>query len=202
MNKGRLYIVSAPSGAGKTSLLAEVCKALPELKVAVSHTTRQKRPGEEDGVHYHFVSQDDFDVMINQGEFIEYAGVFGNFYGTTRKSVDCLIEVGNSVVLEIDWQGARQVRQSYPDAITIFILPPSVDILEDRLRSRGQDTEEVIAKRMSEAKNEMSHYSEYSYLVINDDMQQATTQLINIFTHPEQYQAPESEVLDELLGSL
>lgn len=202
MDKGQLYIVSAPSGAGKTSLLTEASNALPELKIAVSHTTRQMRPGEKDGVHYHFVSKNDFDAMIEQGEFIEYAGVFGNFYGTTREAVDCLLTAGDSVVLEIDWQGARQVRQDYPDAITIFILPPSVSILEARLRSRGQDAEEVIARRMSEAKNEMSHYSEYNYLVINDDMTLAKNQLINIFTHPEQYRAPAPEVLDELVGSL
>ena len=200
MEKGRLYIVSAPSGAGKTSLLTEVCKTLPQIKVAVSHTTRAMRPGEVNGVHYHFVDQDKFNTMIEQGEFIEYAGVFGNFYGTSKQSVDKLIEEGDNVVLEIDWQGARQVRQIYPQAISIFILPPSVSILEDRLRSRGQDSEEVIARRMSEAKSEMSHYPEYGYLVINDEMAAATHQLINIFTHPDQYQAPRSEVLHDLVA--
>lgn len=200
MEKGRLYIVSAPSGAGKTSLLTEVCKTLPQIKVAVSHTTRAMRPGEVNGVHYHFVDQDKFNTMIEQGEFIEYAGVFGNFYGTSKQSVDKLIEEGDNVVLEIDWQGARQVRQIYPQAISIFILPPSVSILEDRLRSRGQDSEEVIARRMSEAKSEMSHYPEYGYLVINDEMAAATHQLINIFTHPDQYQAPRPEVLHDLVA--
>jgi guanylate kinase len=200
MEKGRLYIVSAPSGAGKTSLLTEVCKTLPQIKVAVSHTTRAMRPGEVNGVHYHFVDQDKFNTMIEQGEFIEYAGVFGNFYGTSKQSVDKLLEEGDSVVLEIDWQGARQVRQIYPQAISIFILPPSVSILEDRLRSRGQDSEEVIARRMSEAKSEMSHYPEYGYLVINDEMAAATHQLINIFTHPDQYQAPRPEVLHDLVA--
>ena len=200
MEKGRLYIVSAPSGAGKTSLLTEVCKTLPQIKVAVSHTTRAMRPSEVNGVHYHFVDQDKFNTMIEQGEFIEYAGVFGNFYGTSKQSVDKLLEEGDSVVLEIDWQGARQVRQIYPQAISIFILPPSVSILEDRLRSRGQDSEEVIARRMSEAKSEMSHYPEYGYLVINDEMAAATHQLINIFTHPDQYQAPRPEVLHDLVA--
>lgn len=200
MEKGRLYIVSAPSGAGKTSLLTEVCKTLPQIKVAVSHTTRAMRPGEVNGVHYHFVDQDKFNTMIEQGEFIEYAGVFGNFYGTSKQSVDKLLEKGDSVVLEIDWQGARQVRQIYPEAISIFILPPSVSILEDRLRSRGQDSEEVIARRMSEAKSEMSHYPEYGYLVINDEMAAATHQLINIFTQPDQYQAPRPEVLHDLVA--
>ena len=200
MEKGRLYIVSAPSGAGKTSLLTEVCKTLPQIKVAVSHTTRAMRPGEVNGVHYHFVDQDKFNTMIEQGEFIEYAGVFGNFYGTSKQSVDKLLEEGDSVVLEIDWQGARQVRQIYPQAISIFILPPSVSILEDRLRSRGQDSEEVIARRMSEAKSEMSHYPEYGYLVINDEMAAATHQLINIFTHPDQYQPPRPEVLHDLVA--
>jgi guanylate kinase len=200
MEKGRLYIVSAPSGAGKTSLLTEVCKTLPQIKVAVSHTTRAMRPGEVNGVHYHFVDRDKFNTMIEQGEFIEYAGVFGNFYGTSKQSVDKLLEEGDSVVLEIDWQGARQVRQIYPQAMSIFILPPSVSILEDRLRSRGQDSEEVIARRMSEAKSEMSHYPEYGYLVINDEMAAATHQLINIFTHPDQYQAPRPEVLHDLVA--
>ena len=198
MNKGHLYIVSAPSGAGKTSLLAEVCKTLSQLKVAVSHTTRDMRPGEVDGVHYHFIDKDKFHSMIERGEFIEYAEVFGSFYGTSKRSVDKLLEAGDSVVLEIDWQGARQIRQIYPEAISIFILPPSVSKLEDRLRSRGQDSEEVIASRMTEAKSEMSHYPEYGYLVINDDMAEATEQLIYIFSSPDKYQAPGSEVLNQL----
>ena len=199
MEKGRLYIVSAPSGAGKTSLLAAACQTLPQVKVAISHTTREMRPGEVAGEHYYFVDKNTFTAMVENGEFLEHADVFGNFYGTSKQSVDQLLEAGSSVVLEIDWQGARQVRQIYPQASSIFILPPSISILEERLRSRGQDSEKVIARRMSEAKSEMSHYSEYGYLVINDDMAQATQQLINIFSRPDNYQAPPPEELNKLL---
>ncbi|MEM7304145.1 MAG: guanylate kinase [Pseudomonadota bacterium] len=202
MQKGTLYIVSAPSGAGKTSLLTEATKALPHLKVAVSHTTREMRPGEVDGAHYHFVNQEIFNSMVEQGEFLEYAGVFGNFYGTSRQSVNSLIDSGDSVVLEIDWQGAQQVRKVFPQTHSVFILPPSIKILQDRLRSRGQDSEDVIARRMSEAQSEISHYQEYDYLVINDDMPTAINQLITIFTRPNEYQAPDKEKLNTLLADL
>ena len=202
MGNGKLYVVSAPSGAGKTSLLAEVCSALPNLKIAVSHTTRTTRPGEVDGEHYHFIGQKEFLAMVKQGDFIEHAEVFGNFYGTSKKSVKSLLDADDNVVLEIDWQGAQQVRQVFPDVISIFILPPSIEELENRLRSRAQDSEEVIAGRMDEARSEISHYHEYQFLVINDDMAVAVKELINLFTSPEQFQPPSSEQLEKLLSSL
>jgi len=156
MPEGTLYIVSAPSGAGKTSLLKAVREQLPQLKVAVSHTTRDARPGEHNGEHYHFVSIAEFQSLQAADGFLEHAQVFGNFYGTSKQSVDKELSRGEQVVLEIDWQGAQQVRKIYPQAISIFILPPSVKELEDRLRARGQDSNEVIVGRMAQAKSEIS----------------------------------------------
>ena len=170
---GTLYIVSAPSGAGKTSLVRALLESLPGITVSVSYTTRPMRPGERDGVDYHFVDRERFQAMIEADEFLEYAEVFGNFYGTARATVDEALAQGEDVLLEIDWQGARQVRRRSADCVGIFILPPSRAVLEQRLRLRGQDDEAVIARRMSEAVSEMSHYEEYDYLVINDDFQVA-----------------------------
>ena len=202
MGNGKLYVVSAPSGAGKTSLLAEVRSELPSLKIAVSHTTRTIRPGEVDGEHYYFVNPKEFLTMVEQDDFIEHAEVFGNYYGTSKQAVNSLLDAGDSVVLEIDWQGAQQVRQIYPDAISIFILPPSIGELESRLNSRGQDSAEVISRRMDEAQSEISHFQEYEYLVINDDMAAAVNQLINIFSLPELFEPPSPEQLEKLFSSL
>lgn len=199
---GTLYIVSAPSGAGKTSLLTAVHSQLPELKVAVSHTTRQARPGEEDGQHYHFVSVENFKKMRNAGDFLEYAEVFGNYYGTSKQAVNNLLDAGEQVVLEIDWQGAQQVRKVYPDAVSIFILPPSVEELEHRLKARGQDSQQVIDARMAQAQSEISHYHEYEYIVINDELELAIETLVGIFSKPLRYQSPNSDKLDEFLRSL
>ncbi|WP_038175417.1 guanylate kinase [Vibrio pacinii] len=175
MGKGTLYIVSAPSGAGKSSLISAMLETNPTyaMKVSVSHTTRGMRPGEQDGIHYHFVQKDLFEELIEKGEFLEYAEVFGNYYGTSRVWIENNLEKGIDVFLDIDWQGARQIRQQMPQAKSLFILPPSNGELERRLNARGQDSEAVIAKRMAEAKAEISHYREYDYVIINDDFDNA-----------------------------
>ncbi len=177
IGKGTLYIVSAPSGAGKSSLISALLEKNPTyaMKVSVSHTTRDMRPGEEDGVHYHFVSRGEFESLIADGAFLEHAEVFGNYYGTSRPWIEQTLEQGIDVFLDIDWQGARQIREQMPLARSIFILPPSNSELERRLTTRGQDSKEVIAKRMSEAKSEISHFSEYDYVIVNDDFDNALT---------------------------
>lgn len=174
---GTLYIISAPSGAGKTSLVKALVDATPSLRVSVSHTTRPMRPGEQNGVHYHFVDQAAFQAMIEAGEFIEYATVFGNFYGTSLSGALDKVREGVDVILEIDWQGAQQVRREIPECVSVFILPPSRVILEQRLRSRGQDSDDVIARRTHEAVIEMSHHAEFDYLVVNDDFNTALDDL-------------------------
>ncbi len=177
MARGNLFIISAPSGAGKTSLVRALLDSLPELKVSVSHTTRPCRPGEENGISYHFVSADVYDEMAARGEFLEHAKVFGNGYGTSAAWVDKTLDTGADVILEIDWQGAQQVRAIAKDAISIFILPPSIEALMQRLNSRGQDDSSVIDARMKEAVSEISHYDENDYLVINDDFDHALADL-------------------------
>jgi guanylate kinase len=176
MTKGTLFILSAPSGAGKTSLLKALREQDDQLQVSISHTTRPMRPGEEDGVHYHFVDHARFLHMVEAGEFLEHAEVFGNYYGTAEAAVRAQLEQGD-LVLEIDWQGARQVRKRFPEAVSIFILPPSPQDLRERLNARGQDSEEVIQGRMREAVSEMSHYAEFDYLVINDIFDAALSEL-------------------------
>ncbi|KAB7624422.1 guanylate kinase [Alkalilimnicola sp. S0819] len=174
---GTLYIISAPSGAGKTSLLRALVAAVPEVVVSVSHTTRARRPGELDGRDYHFLDHQEFEARVARGEFLEHARVFGNLYGTARAQVLARLEADQDVILEIDWQGARQVREAMPEAVSIFILPPSRGELERRLRGRGQDSEAVIEARMREAESELSHYAEYDYLVVNDDFELALADL-------------------------
>ncbi len=181
MYKGNLFIVSAPSGAGKTSLLKAALAQDDQLALSISHTTRNKRPGEENGIHYHFIHQEQFQTLITQGEFIEYAEVFGHFYGTSKKNITAQREQGLDVILEIDWQGAQQVRKQFTDSISIFILPPSREALAQRLQARAQDDEKVIQKRMSEAINEISHYHEADYMIINDDFDTALFQLVQLF---------------------
>jgi guanylate kinase len=180
MATGTLYILSAPSGAGKTSLLKALREQDGELYVSVSHTTRPMRPGEENGLHYHFISQDLFQQMISSGAFLEHAEVFGNFYGTSETEVRAQLDAGLDTVLEIDWQGARQVRGRFAEAVSIFILPPTPEALHERLSARGQDSEEVIQRRMRQAVSEMSHYGEFDYLVINDDFETALGELAAI----------------------
>ncbi len=174
---GTLYIISAPSGAGKTSLVRTLVEGEPGLGVSVSHTTRARRGDQREGAHYHFVSAAMFATMAAEGAFLEYAKVFDNLYGTARAAVDLELQAGRDVILEIDWQGARQVRAAMPEAVSIFILPPSRDELERCLRRRGQDSDAVIAGRMRAAVDEMSHYDEYEYLIINDRFEQALADL-------------------------
>lgn len=174
--KGILYTVSAPSGAGKTSLVNALIESSPEVCVSVSHTTRPMRPGERDGVNYHFVDQERFEAMLADGAFLEHAKVFNNHYGTSRHWVEETLQEGMDVILEIDWQGARQVREQLPATVSLFILPPSLAALRQRLTGRGQDKKEVIEARMNEAINEISHYREADYLIVNDDFTTALAQ--------------------------
>ncbi len=174
---GHLYIVSAPSGAGKTSLVNSLAQRLENLKISVSHTTRCKRAGESEGEDYHFISVQQFETLISKNAFLEYAEVFGNYYGTYRKELEDLLSQGIDVILEIDWQGARQIRRAMPQAISVFVLPPSLEALHQRLTHRGQDDESVIQKRMQAAEKEMRHYDEYQYLIINDQFETALDQL-------------------------
>ena len=200
--KGTLLIVSAPSGAGKTSLLKAVVAADCQVGVSVSHTTRLIRPGETDGEDYHFIDEEGFVRMIGEGAFLEHAQVFDNYYGTAEAAVRERLEQGQDVVLEIDWQGARQVRKRVPEAVSIFILPPDPQALHDRLSARGQDSEEVISRRMREAKNEMSHYAEYDYLVVNDDFDHTVAALQSIVTALRLRQLVQSDRLRNQLSAL
>jgi len=204
MPVGVLFVVSAPSGAGKTSLLKALIPSDPRLRLSVSHTTRTPRPGEQDGVHYHFVDRPRFEQMVADGAFLEHAQVFDNLYGTAEATVRDLLAGGRDVVLEIDWQGARQVRTRFPDAVGIFIIPPSVATLRDRLGGRGQDSLEVIERRMRDARRELSHYGEYEYLVVNDVFDHALEDLRAIMA-AERLRRPRQEAalgpnLTEMLG--
>lgn len=173
MNSSCLFTISAPSGAGKTSLVKALLQRKPDIAVSVSHATRDMRPGEQDGLDYHFVDIPTFEKMVANDDFLEHARVFDNYYGTSQQAVEDLLQQGRHVILEIDWQGARQVIQKMPDTIAIFILPPSREVLQQRLTDRATDDESIIRRRMDEADKEMSHYSDAQYLVINDDFNQA-----------------------------
>ncbi|NCN44407.1 MAG: guanylate kinase [Piscirickettsiaceae bacterium CG_4_9_14_3_um_filter_43_564] len=178
---GSLFIISAPSGAGKTSLVTKLIEKDQLIQVSVSSTTRPKRPGEEDGINYHFLTLDAFESKVAEQDFLEHAKVFDHYYGTSKSSVEKQLKDGKDVILEIDWQGAQQVRQLIPEAISIFILPPSLRALEQRLKSRATDSDEVIARRMQDAVSEMQHYKEFDYLVINNVFDIALEALHTIF---------------------
>ncbi len=193
MATGTLYIVAAPSGAGKTSLVKSLVETTSDVVVSISHTTRPPRPGEQDGVHYHFIPLPSFETMIAQGAFLEHAQVFGNRYGTSRAAVLAKLQAGLDVILEIDWQGAQQVRKQLPDSPSIFILPPSRDALRQRLAGRGQDSPEVIERRMAAALDELSHYVEFDYLVINDQFETALTELSAIIIAQRQRRTAQLE---------
>jgi guanylate kinase len=182
VERGSLWVVSAPSGAGKTSLVKALVDADPALCFSVSYTTRPRRQGEVDGRDYLFVAAEVFGAMVEAGEFLEHAEVFGNRYGTSRGQVENELAAGRNVILEIDWQGARQVRQAMPECRGVFILPPSRAVLEQRLRGRGTDSEEVIARRLREAREEISHWAEFDFVVINDDFDQALSDMRRLLT--------------------
>jgi len=202
MITGKLYIISAPSGAGKTSLVKRLTAELDGLAVSVSHTTRAMRSGEQDGVDYFFVSADDFKTMIKHQAFLEHAQVFDNFYGTAQQTVEDNLAQGLDVILEIDWQGAQQVRRMLPESLSIFILPPSVEVLRQRLQNRGQDDVGVIARRMSDAVTEMSHYPEFDYLIVNDDFATALHQLKSVIIANRLLQSQQQQTLAPLLQNL
>ena len=177
---GLLFIISSPSGGGKTSLVRALLEAEPEVRLSVSYTTRDARPGEVDGRDYHFVKPPVFERMLEAGEFLESAVIYGNRYGTSQKWIERERAEGHDVVLEIDWQGAQQVRRLLRQVVTIFILPPSPEVLESRLRGRGQDNEEVVIRRLAAARHEIAHVSEYEYVIINDDFNRAAQDLRSI----------------------
>ncbi len=199
---GSLYIVSAPSGAGKTSLVNKLIQLDSHIVVSVSSTTRPIRPGEEDGVNYHFLNTEAFEQKITDGDFLEHAKVFDNFYGTSRTTVEAQLKKGKDVILEIDWQGAQQVRAVMPKAISIFILPPSLSELQNRLKGRGTDSEEVIARRMADAQSEISHYHEFDYIVINNVFDIALHELHSIFSAGRLTQANQYKEHSRLIQSL
>ena len=180
--RGTLYIVAAPSGAGKSSIVNAVLARDADIALSISFTSRGARPGERHAQHYHFISAVEFKAMIRAGDFFEYAEVHGDWKGTARQSVEPQLAAGKDVLLEIDWQGARQVREKVPDAVSVFILPPSRDALEQRMRARGQDSEEVIQRRLAAAREEMSHYAEFDYVIVNDVFETAVEQMHAIFT--------------------
>lgn len=200
---GTLLIISAPSGAGKTTLVHALLEAMgSKLQLSISHTTRNPRPGEADGKDYHFVDTETFEQMVADKAFLEHARVFDNFYGTARTSVEAQLASGHDVIMEIDWQGAQQVREAMPSSVGIFILPPSINALEERLHGRGQDDDGVIARRMQDAISEMSHYDEYDYLVINDVFQAALDELSAIIHSQRLGLAPQKVRYSELLRAL
>ena len=200
--RGTLYTVSAPSGAGKTSLVDALLARCKDLQVSVSHTTRPMRPGEENGVNYHFVDESQFAAMLDRGEFLEHAQVFGNLYGTSQVWAEEQLAAGTDIILEIDWQGARQVKHLMPDTQSIFILPPSRATLEQRLKSRGQDDDAVIAARTAAAVEEMSHYVEADYLVVNKDFELALEELQAIVSCHRLATSRQSQALQTLLSEL
>jgi guanylate kinase len=198
-------VVAAPSGGGKTSLIKALLERDDRIRLSVSHSTRPPRPGEENGVHYHFVDEPEFEWLIRDNAFLEHARVFDNYYGTGRSAVEQQLAAGHDVILDIDWQGARQIRQTFPSCCSIFIIPPSLEILRQRLEKRGQDSKEVISRRMRDAQAEISHWDEFDFLVVNDDFELALEDLHSIIRSGkpvrETGEGKYSENLAELLGT-
>ncbi len=199
---GTLYVFSAPSGAGKTSLVKALLEQTTDIGVSVSHTTRAPREGEIDGKDYNFVSQETFQQLIGESAFLEHAQVFDNFYGTSQAWVEQELQAGRDVILEIDWQGAEQIRQQMPHMVSVFILPPSREELLKRLTGRGTDTQDIIDRRMQDAESEMSHYGAFDYLIINDDFATALEQLRAIVLARKQRTLVQSQIQRDLLGNL
>jgi guanylate kinase len=202
MKRGRLFVIAAPSGAGKTTLVKALLQAEPQLSLSISHTTRTRRPTEEPGREYHFVSREQFEALSARGEFLEHARVFDNFYGTSRAFVAAQLDAGRDVLLEIDWQGAQQVRRALPECVSVFVLPPSRRALAERLARRATDTAEVIARRLADAAADMSHYAEFDYVVVNDDFGQALADLRRIIHDQAADLAPGRPQLKPLLAEL
>jgi guanylate kinase len=199
---GQLYVISAPSGAGKTSLVKALLESTPNLQVSVSHTTRAIRPGETDGVNYHFVDESEFTSIRDAHGFFEWAQVFGNFYGTSRQAIQEKLAEGIDIVLEIDWQGARQVKMLVDDAVSIFVLPPSTAALRKRLTDRGQDDDEIIEGRMQAARDELAHYDEADFIVLNDDFEIALKDLQSIIRAQRLSQQVQSRELTSVIADL
>jgi guanylate kinase len=181
MVKGNLFVITAPSGAGKTSLVRALLEADSQAMLSISYTTRPMRPGEVDGKDYHFVGRETFEAMLERGDFLESAEVYGNYYGTSQPWLEGAMHSGSDLILEIDWQGAAQVRKLFPQAVGVFILPPSIDVLRQRLKGRGQDSDEVIARRVAAAKEDMSHVNEFDYVIINNQFDVALQDLLAVF---------------------
>ncbi len=199
--KGTLFIISAPSGAGKTSLVRSLVETIPDLAVSISHTTRPPRPHEQHGVDYYFVGEDEFETLLEQNRFLEHATVFDHRYGTARAWVEEQLTGGTDIILEIDWQGAQQARETMEDAVNIFILPPSLAALEERLKGRGDD-ERNIRRRLRDAVSEIEHYNEYDYLVVNDDFDNTLEQLVAILVAVRHNYGRQLAYYEELLRKL
>ncbi|KMM74400.1 guanylate kinase [Xanthomonas sp. NCPPB 1128] len=200
--RGTLYIVAAPSGAGKSSIVNATLARDPQIALSISFTSRAPRPGERHAEHYHFVSADEFQRMIDAGDFFEYARVHGDWKGTARQSVEPQLAAGLDVLLEIDWQGARQVRAKVPDAVSVFILPPSREALEQRMRKRGQDSEAVIAQRLAAAREEMSHYADFDYVIVNEHFDTAVDEMCAIFVASRLRRLPQQQRHAGLIDTL
>jgi guanylate kinase len=200
--RGKLFVIAAPSGAGKTSLVRALMQRRPTLRFSISYTTRQQRPNERDGHDYFFVDKPQFERMVAAGDFLEHARVFDNYYGTSRSQVERILDAGQDVLLEIDWQGAQQIRRTLPECRSIFVLPPSRAALEQRLRSRGTDSDAVIARRLRDSLADLSHWSEFDYIVVNDDFDRATAELEAIVTGQGEHLRRDRAELQELLARL
>ena len=200
--RGRLFVIAAPSGAGKTSLVRALMEREPGLRFSISYTTRPKRPAEQHGRDYFFVPKDDFERMVADGEFLEHARVFDNYYGTARRQVEEALSSGQDLILEIDWQGAAQIRAALPECVSIFILPPSRPELERRLRGRGTDAEEVIERRLRDAASDMTHWREFDHVVVNDDFATALGQLQGVVAGRGEATRRERAGLEELAAAL